>query len=533
MNTPARPLVLNVEDRDAPRYVKTHDLHQAGFDVIEAVNGVEALRLVEAHMPSIVLLDVQLPDLSGFEVCRTIKQKWPGVMVLLTSATFVSSSDRTLGLDSGADSYLVQPSEPLELGAAVNALLRIRRSESELRRLNESLEQRVQDRVADLAEANAKLRDEIAQREKAEAALVQAEKMQAVGQLTGGLAHDFNNLLTAVVGNLDLIRNRTTETRIRRLADNAFKAAQRGARLTAQLLAFSRTQKLVLAPVDVNTVIVGMRELLNQSLGPNVAIELRLDAGMPTVMADANQLELAILNLSINARDAMPEGGTLTIATTAAGKDGLASILVSDTGHGMSREVVSRAFDPFFTTKPAGKGTGLGLSQVYGIARQCGGDVTLKSEVGKGTTVTLLLPPAGIAAVPATANEAEVVRSRNAEKLLIIDDDLDVQELVSEFLTDLGYEVRLALDGEEALAIVPSFKPDLLILDFAMPGVNGADVAIAMRAHYPGIPILFASGFADSDALNAAVGSAPLLRKPFRPGDLATAVRSLLDGGRG
>jgi DNA-binding response OmpR family regulator len=250
--------ILNVDDTDAQRYVKTRDLQQADFDVLEARNGAEALRLVEQADPPVVLLDVQLPDISGYDVCRYVKKKWPHVMILMTSATFTSSADRTLGLDSGADSFLVQPSEPLELVAAINALLRIRRSEEDLRRLADTLEQRVQDRVAELDAANAKLRDEIVQRQRAEAALVQAEKMQAVGQLTGGLAHDFNNLLTAVVGNLDLIRNRTADPRVLRLADNGLKAAQRGAKLTSQLLVFSRTQKLKLVPVDVKTLVSGM-----------------------------------------------------------------------------------------------------------------------------------------------------------------------------------------------------------------------------------------------------------------------------------
>jgi signal transduction histidine kinase len=477
-------------------------------------------------------LDVQLPDISGIEVCRYVKQQWPEVMVLMTSATFTSSADRTVGLDSGADSYLVQPAEPLELAAAINALLRIHRSEDQLRKLNETLEQRVQNRVVELAQANARLRSEIVQRQRAEAALVQSQKMEAVGQLTGGLAHDFNNLLTAVIGNLDLIRARNTDARIQRLADNAFKAAQRGSKLTSQLLAFSRTHKLATLPVDVNALILGMRELLDQSLGAAITLTIKLDPAVPAVMGDVNQLELAILNLSINARDAMPDGGTLMIATALTPDDAkTVTITVSDSGSGMSPEVMARAFDPFFTTKAAGKGTGLGLSQVYGIARQLGGDITLDSEVGKGTTVTLRLR-ATDRAVPEKETEPADAQMRHSERLLIVDDDADVREIVTGFLSDLGYNVHEATHGQAALDILDKFAPDLLIVDFAMPDMNGAEIAGAARQRHPGMQILFVSGFSDSAALEAAVGTAPLLRKPFRPIELAAAVRSALDARR-
>jgi signal transduction histidine kinase len=529
--TVAEPIIiLNVDDQEAERYVKTRDLRQAGFNVVEAKCGADALLMVEQHKPPVVLLDVQLPDLSGYDVCRSIKQKWPEVMILMTSATFTSSSDRTLALDSGADTFLVQPSEPLELAASINALLRIRRSEAELRRLNETLEQRVQDRVAALAEANANLRDQIVQRQMAEAALLQAEKMQVVGQLTGGLAHDFNNLLTAVIGNLDLIRRRSVDARVQRFADNALNAAQRGAKLTSQLLAFSRTQKLVITPVDVNTVIAGMHDLLNQSLGAGITLKTEFDADLPPAMADANQLELAILNLSINARDAMPNGGTLTITTAFASNDvNTVAIAVSDTGTGMPPEVAARAFDPFYTTKPAGKGTGLGLSQVYGITKQSGGDVALKSEIGNGTTITLYLPRAASDAISKSRTDTSVVCAGQTEKLLVVDDDADVRDLVTTFLSELGYEVKEAAHGDDAITLLDDYQPDLMIIDFAMPGMNGADAAIAARQQCAGIPILFISGFADSDVLQRAVGTAPLLRKPFRTAELAAAVRTALN----
>jgi signal transduction histidine kinase len=522
------PLVLNVDDQDVPRYIKARDLKESGFAVIEATSGAEALRIIEEVQPPIVLLDVQLPDITGFDVCTFIKEKWPQTMVLMTSSTFITSASRTRGFDSGADMFLVQPAEPLELAAGVHALLRIRRSEDALRALNASLEQRVQDRVSDLIATNARLNQEISQRQKAESALVQAQKMEAVGQLTGGLAHDFNNLLTAVVGNLDLIKARANDPRIARLAENAYKAAERGSKLTAQLLAFSRTQKLVTEPVDVNHLINGMGELLKQSLGATTAIRLDLEDELPAAMADINQLELAILNLSINARDAMGESGEVTISTRHEADAKRVLISVADTGSGMSPEVLARAFDPFFTTKPPGKGTGLGLSQVHGIVRQLGGEIQIDSAVGKGTTIQIYLPAAK-ADAESKFNAAGELKVGQSERVLIVDDDPDVRNVMATFLGDLGYEIREAADLGAALAALNDQPPHLLIVDFAMPGTNGAEVAIAARRKYPSLPILFVSGYSDSSALEAAVGDATLLRKPFRPIELAAAVRSVLE----
>ncbi len=635
--------ILNVDDEETPRYIKRRDLEANGFHVIDAATGAEALRLIEHVEPAVVLLDVQLPDISGYDVCRYTKSKWPEVMVLMTSATFTTSESRTQGLDAGADSYLVQPAEPLELAAAVNALLRIRRAEDILRSLNVTLDAQVKERTTELARAinalkssaermrtllstsyifqgymapdgtlldanraslegiQAQIGDvvgrpfwetpwftatpgmpeaireaveraaagetvqqsivvnlpdgerafdmslrpvkndkgkvigivpeavETTQRLKAEAALRQSMKMEAIGQLTGGLAHDFNNLLTAVIGNLDFIRTRSVEDKVRKWAENAFKAAERGSKLTSQLLAFSRTQKLDTGAVDVNAIIGGMRELLDQSLGPGVIVTFELAPGLPPAVGDANQLELAVLNLALNARDAMPDGGALTVKTALSSDAKSLLVSVADTGAGMSPEVVARAFDPFFTTKPTGKGTGLGLSQVYGVVRQAGGEVTIDSKIGRGTKVTLCLPLAVHGIVKERRHDAAVTRSVKSEKLLLVDDDDDVRDIVCRVLAELGYDVREAAGGSEALAALSDFNPDLLLVDFAMPNMNGAEVVTAARARNADLKILFLSGHAESAALEAAVGGAPLLRKPFRPAELATAVRSALD----
>jgi signal transduction histidine kinase len=531
-------LILNCDDDEAQRYSKSRILRHAGFEVVEAETGSEALQRTEAMQPVVVLLDVKLPDINGIEVCGIIKERWPHIFVLQTSATFVTGADRTRGLEGGADAYLIPPIDPGELVAATRALTRLREAEDKLRRLNETLEHRVLARTQDLAEANAKLKEEINQRKKAEAALVQAQKMEAIGHLTGGIAHDFNNLLTAIIGNIDRIRSRAGDPKLVRLAENAFMAAERGSKLTAQLLAFSRTQKLLTQPVDVNALIVGMSDLLNQSLGPSIALKIELQPELNAAISDPNQLELAILNLAINSRDAMPDGrGEIVIRTSqgpaSAHRDAhtseeFVSISVTDNGSGMSPEVLARAFDPFFTTKPAGKGTGLGLSQVYGIAQQAGGFVSIASELGKGTTVAIRLRISRDAAMR-TEETTEPTDRRNTETILVIDDDSDVRTLVGDFLTEIGYRTHVADGGEAAFRILETVTPDLLLADFAMPGANGAEIARAFRQRLPNVPILFFSGYADTAALEAAVGKAPLLRKPFRPSELATAIRTLLD----
>jgi DNA-binding response OmpR family regulator len=532
-----RPDVVNCDDEEVPRYARTRILTRAGLRVVEATTGYEALRLVEQLQPAVVTLDVRLPDISGLEVCSRIKQRWPHIMVLQTSATFVTGADRTRGLEGGADSYLTQPIEADELVAAVRALLRLREAEEKLRRLNETLEQRVHARTQDLAAANARLQEEIAQRKRAEAALVHAQKMEAIGHLTGGIAHDFNNLLTAIVGNIDRIRARAEDPKLIRLAENAFMAAERGSKLTGQLLAFSRTQKLATQAVDVNALIRGMSDLLDQSLGPSIRLNYELASDLHHALADANQLELAILNLAINARDAIGSDGEILITTSSMpiveAEDDCppgtyCNIAVIDSGSGMTPEILSRAFDPFFTTKPAGKGTGLGLSQVYGIARQAGGCVRIVSQPGRGTTVNIRLRFSNDLARTA-APKCDNAHQGNTETVLVVDDDADVRNLVGEFLSEIGYRTYLADSGDAALELLKKATPDILVADFAMPGRNGAEVARAIRVQLPDLPILFFSGYADTAALEAAVGKAPLLRKPFRPSELAVAIRTLLD----
>jgi DNA-binding response OmpR family regulator len=540
MTKSQRP-ILNVDDNEPSRYARSRVLQRAGYEVFEADTGAEALRLVAAAKPSLVLLDVRLPDSNGIEVCRLIKRDHPGTAVLQISSTFVRQEDRIRGLDGGADAYLVEPVDPLELVAIVRAVLRMQMAEHALREANETLEERVVERTRALAEATERLEQEMSERQKAEAALMQAQKMEAMGRLTGGMAHDFNNLLTAVIGNLDMIRTRTTDERILKWAERAHQGAMRGAKLTAQLLAFSREQRLTLKSVDVNSLIEGMDDLIDRSIREEINVRLELAPTSPDALTDATQLELAILNLVINARDAISGPGLITISSSLAqvaeGDPELRAgdyvvISVADTGSGMSEDVLARALEPFFTTKPSGKGTGLGLSQVYGIARQCKGAVKFVSVPGHGTTVRIFLPiaPRIATRVPLEASLGDEGGAN--EMILVVDDEPEVRAILAETLSEAGYRVKQAESAADALEFVGRAKPDLVLVDFAMPDRNGADLAREIRAMRKDLPIIFVSGYADIGIVTDAIGATPLVRKPFEMAELTALVRQTLTAAR-
>jgi PAS domain S-box-containing protein len=383
------------------------------------------------------------------------------------------------------------------------------------------------------------LEREAAERAEAEARLRQAQKMEAVGQLTGGVAHDFNNLLTAIIGNLEMLDSRLGGEAERRLVGNAVRAADRGARLVQQLLAFSRRQRLEPATIDVNRLIAGLHDLLDRTLGGTVAVEMSLADDLWPARVDPNQLGLAIVNLSINARDAMENGGRIVIATRniapAERPDDLPAgdfveISVTDTGSGMTEEVLARAFEPFFTTKGVGKGSGLGLSMVHGFATQSGGSVRLASRIGEGTVASVFLPRAAVMEAEARRlRERGPARERTTGVILVVDDDADVLDVAVGGLQELGYQVVAAEDGAEALRLLSGAERfDLMLADYAMPRMNGVELARAARALRPDLRVTLITGHADAEAVVATAGALSLLRKPFRLTELAATVRDAL-----
>jgi PAS domain S-box-containing protein len=394
-------------------------------------------------------------------------------------------------------------------------------------------------------QAEAALAAETAERQRAEAMLLQSQKMEAVGQLTGGIAHDFNNLLTVVMGGLDRLRRAIGE---RTEIDRALGACERAAALTSQLLAFARREALEPAPLDVNRLVQSLSALLRRTLGERVTLETVQGGGLWPAFADPNRLENALLNLVLNARDAMPEGGRLTIETGNAHLDEAYAaqagdvapgqyvmIAVTDTGIGMPPEVMAHAFEPFFTTKPPGRGTGLGLSQVYGFVKQSRGHVAVYSEPGRGTTMKLYLPrgDAAPAAAPAEAARAELPRARPGESVLVVEDSPDVLEHAATTLADLGYRVVTAGSAEEALGRLAGAPFTALLTDLGLPGSNGRQLADEARRRQPGLPVLYMSGYArnaivHNGALDAGV---QLLPKPFTAEGLARKLREVIDKG--
>ncbi|MFN3537725.1 MAG: response regulator [Brevundimonas sp.] len=450
----------------------------------------------------------------------------------------------------GNVAFLERPFHPTTLVSAVQTALRGRRRQyearermEEIRRGEALLERRVHERTAELESANRQLASQIIERERVETALRQAQRLEAVGQLTSGVAHDFNNLLTVVLGNVEQMQKKVSDPALTRRLEMIAEASRRGATLTAQMLAFSRRQKLELRPVDLNETVTGMRDLLASSIGGSVQImPPDLADDLWPAMIDPTQIELVILNLAINARDAMEVGGSLEIktrnVTLEKAHDDLPAgqfvmVSVTDTGSGMSEDVLAKAFEPFFTTKPVGQGSGLGLSQVFGLAKQAGGGVKIVSAVGEGTTIEVYLPRAEGEAETAQAPSARPTAHQGEQRrVLVVDDDDAVREVAAGYLDDLGYAVVEAGSGGAALEHFENgFEPTAVLMDFAMPGMNGRELAREIGKRRPGIPVVFVTGYADAEAF-ADTDPTTILHKPYTRSELAAALDRCLEVAR-
>jgi signal transduction histidine kinase/CheY-like chemotaxis protein len=452
---------------------------------------------------------------------------------VLGNVSFLERPFHTVTLLSVARAALRSRSRQYE---ARDRLAIMRESDERLRQLNETLEQRVAARSAALERAHASVLEEIKQRQRAEEQLRQSQKMELVGQLTGGVAHDFNNLLMVVLVNLELLRKYVGgNANLEKLIDAAVRSARRGSLLTQRMLAFARRQELHIGGYDLVALLGGMGDLLERSLGSPIELRMDLPEGLPPALIDANQFELALLNLAVNARDAMPEGGELRIAVDCAHPgelplkdDRYLRVSVVDTGTGMDAETLQRATEPFFSTKELGKGTGLGLSMIHGLANQLGGALHLESSPGAGTRAELWLPVAR--SVTQTAEETLPADTPDMPplKVLLVDDDELVAASTRGMLETLGHQVVTASSGPDALQRLDSDEDiELLITDYLMPQMTGAQLAHAVRERRPSLPILLATGYADF--ADGAGIELPRLDKPYDQSQLSAGIRKVFD----
>ncbi len=638
--------LLVVDDNAATRYAIRRVLERHGYDVFEAGTGSEGQTLIAEQEIDALILDVNLPDASGFDIVRQLRadDRTRLLPVIHVSAASIQTGDIITGLDAGADAYLIHPVDPDVLLATLRTLLRVRDTEHALREsearfreiftsvaapivvidaqlqirernqafemllgdsqdpsallvrladnpkdklqeLRQSLasgvrwqgtlsmhvagqlretkwqvspyravglglvfvedvtEQRQRERsqLQQLDSVSSELAREVAERVRTEAQLMQAQKMDSLGKLTGGIAHDFNNLLTGIITGIELLKQRFQEGRsdaVLRFADTALSSARSAASMTNRLLAFARQQPLDARPADLNDQIRSLEELLQRTIGERIVLNLDLCQNGVVAQVDANQLESAVLNLVINARDALPQGGNILIRTTSLRSIGNAELAdgdyvalsVKDDGTGIDPEVIGKVFEPFFTTKPLGQGTGLGLSSIYGFARQSGGEARIESVIGQGTEVTLVLP----AATDSGCAVAPVVETPkgNSEHVLIVEDMPAIRMLVAEMLSEAGYRCSEAGDVATALSVLqedPSV--DLLLTDVGLPKLSGRELADAARVHRPALPVLFMTGYAENAVRRdrfLAEGM-DMVIKPFQIGELLAKVRRVLD----
>ena len=538
--------ILLVDDQPAKLLSYETILAELDETLIKANSARAALELLLRHEIAVILIDVCMPELDGFELAAMIRQhpRYQTTAIIFVSAVQVTDQDLVRGYEQGAVDYVPVPVAPNLLRAKVRVFTDLYRKTKQLERFNAELESRVAERTAELAAANdalaasnrdleRRVADRTREHEAALAAMHQMQKLDSLGQLTGGVAHDFNNLLMAILGHLELVqRSLPSGSKARRLLDGAVQGAERGAMLTKRMLAFARRQELKPERVEVVELVGSMADMLARSIGPLIEMHSVFPLDLGAIRADPNQLELALLNLALNARDAMPSGGSLTIAGTieAMPTGPHICISVADTGHGMDAATLKRASEPFFTTKGLGKGTGLGLSMVEGLALQSGGMMRIDSRVGEGTRVELLFPRLGAEAfeelAPADEDIAAGVRGYT---VLIVDDDPLVSASTAAMLDELGHAVIETGSVAEALETLRSgVRIDCVITDQAMPGTTGIVLVNKIREFWPGLPVILATGYADLP--DAEIAGVPRLSKPYRLNTLSTMLAEVCSG---
>jgi CheY-like chemotaxis protein/nitrogen-specific signal transduction histidine kinase len=611
----SRPLILNVDDDQAGRYAVGRQLKQAGYEVTDAETGLEALRLISELKPDLVLLDVRLPDIDGFEVCRRIREQPPEIgstPVIQLSASYFDTRSKVKGLETGADAYLTEPVEPPILVATIQSVLRIRRAEHEVRRsalewqttfdairdgvalldsqggliranhcfrqlsgaepspLQDAIRDHVQRlasngarqsfeldvesktlhltmdpvRAADAFEGAVCVVADVTEKRRFEADLRQTAKLESIGVLAGGIAHDFNNLLTGIMGNSSLLLERFPEhTSEREIVEEILKASESAADLTRQILAYSGKGSFIKVPVNLTLVALEARPFVRRFIPPRVQLVYQTDPDLPVIEGDPSQMQQVVMNLIINAAESFEDGrsGVIAVRTGACdldqrffrgGENALpgryAVLAVADTGAGMDEETQKRIFEPFFTTKFAGRG--LGLSAVHGILKNHGGYLRLESKPGEGASFSIYLPAA-------TVRRAEAVPDRPRSPatpgtILLADDESVIRNFARTALQKCGYEVILAEDGGAALELFRRFRDliRLVILDFAMPVMNGEEAFEEMRALSPSVPIVLSSGFSESEVAGKFRGGrlSGFLGKPYTAPQLVEAVREAL-----
>ncbi|HEX3536383.1 MAG TPA: response regulator [Stellaceae bacterium] len=537
--------ILLVDDQPAKLLSYETILSELGENLIKAQSANEALEHLLRNDVAVILVDVCMPELDGFELAAMIRDhpRFQKTAIIFVSAIQVTDLDLLRGYQAGAVDYVPVPVVADLLRAKVRVFCELYRKTRQLEALNAELERRVEERTAELARANADLERRVEERTRErEAALAQVHEMQKVeslGQLTGGVAHDFNNLLMAVLGNLEILRKRLPDDdKQLRLIDGAIQASERGATLTKRMLAFARRQELRPETVDVPELVANMVEMLGRSLGPTIQISMEFESNVPPTRVDPNQLELAILNLALNARDAMPRGGQLTIsarrAQVADGEiPGLAPgdyicVAESDTGTGMDDVTLKRATEPFFTTKGTGQGTGLGLSMVDGLVAQSGGAMRIQSQLGVGTTIELWLPVSdGQPTEHPRRAAAPRVDGVRPCRVLLVDDDPIVASGTAAMLEDLGHVAIDVSSGAQALELLADDPDiDLVITDHAMPEMTGGELAVAIKRRWPGLPVALVSGY--TELPGELHPDLPRLAKPYKQEDLARLLSSLV-----